>query len=68
MSLQAEYRIIILPSLTAAAMLYVKKGVYTMAEDQNNKEKIPRHPIQTIQVNMKMSVTSAADRRVLRER
>ena len=37
-----------------------------MAEDQNNK--IPRHPIQTIQVNMKMSVTSAADRRVLRER
>ncbi len=39
-----------------------------MAEDQNNKKKIPRHPIQTIQVNMKMSVPSAADRRVLRER
>ncbi len=39
-----------------------------MADKTRIIKKIPRHPIQTIQVNMKMSVTSAADRRVLRER
>ena len=67
MSLQAEYRIIILPSLTAAAMLYVKKE-FKRGRKTKKKKKTPPHPIQTIQVNMKMSVTSAADRRVLRER
>ena len=67
LSLQAEYRIIILPSLTAAAMLYVKKEFIRWRKTRIIK-KILRHPIQTIQVNMKMSVTSAADRRVLRER
>ena len=55
------------PSLTAAAMLYVKKEFIRWRKTRIIK-KIPRHPIQTIQVNMKMSVTSAADRRVLRER
>ena len=38
MSLQAEYRIIIFAVAYCGGNVICKKGVYTMAEDQNNKE------------------------------